>query len=127
MRAVVQRVSRAEVAVGNEITGKIGVGVLVLLGVAADDAESDAIYLAEKIATLRIFEDDDGKMNRSVSEAGGAVLASRNLRYMGTCAAAAVLPSMLPLRPNSLALCMNSLSIASAPPASCAKPAASRK
>ena len=83
MRAVVQRVSRAEVAVGNEITGKIGVGVLVLLGVAADDAESDAIYLAEKIATLRIFEDAEGKMNRSVSEAGGAVLAVSQFTLYG--------------------------------------------
>lgn len=83
MRAVVQRVSRAEVAVGNEISGKIAIGVLVLLGVAADDVKSDAVYLAEKVATLRIFEDDDGKMNRSVSEAGGAVLAVSQFTLYG--------------------------------------------
>ena len=74
MRAVVQRVSRARVTVGGEVTGQIGKGLLVLLGVARDDAEADAAYLAEKIAGLRIFEDVDGKMNRSVAEAGGAVL-----------------------------------------------------
>ncbi|HZU44004.1 MAG TPA: D-aminoacyl-tRNA deacylase [Terriglobales bacterium] len=74
MRAVVQRVSRARVTVGEEVTGKIGKGLLVLLGVGRDDGEGDAIYLSEKISGLRVFEDDDGKMNRSVGEAGGAVL-----------------------------------------------------
>ena len=63
MRAVIQRVTRASVKVGNEITGEIGHGLLVLLGVAQDDTEADADYLAEKIAGLRIFEDDAGKMN----------------------------------------------------------------
>jgi D-tyrosyl-tRNA(Tyr) deacylase len=74
MRAVVQRVSRAKVLVNGEITGQIGLGVLVLLGVACDDTEADAVYLAEKICGLRIFEDNQGKMNRSTQEAGGAVL-----------------------------------------------------
>jgi D-aminoacyl-tRNA deacylase len=74
MRAVVQRVSRAKVVVNGEITGQIGLGVLVLLGVACDDTEADAVYLAEKICGLRIFEDNQGKMNRSTQEAGGAVL-----------------------------------------------------
>jgi len=74
VRAVVQRVSRARVTVGEEVTGKIGKGLLVLLGVGRDDGEGDAIYLSEKISGLRVFEDDDGKMNRSVGEAGGAVL-----------------------------------------------------
>jgi len=75
MRAVVQRVSRAQVTVNGEITGEIGLGLLVLLGVGRDDTEVDAIYLAEKIAGLRVFEDDQGKKNRSVQDVGGAVLA----------------------------------------------------
>jgi D-tyrosyl-tRNA(Tyr) deacylase len=74
MRAVVQRVSRAHVAVRSEVVGWIERGLLVLLGVAGTDTEKDADYLAEKVAGLRIFEDDAGKMNRAVGEAGGAVL-----------------------------------------------------
>ena len=74
MRAVVQRVSRAKVSVNAEVTGEIRRGLLVLLGVGAEDAESDADYLAEKIAGLRIFEDDNGKMNRGIAEIGGSVL-----------------------------------------------------
>jgi D-tyrosyl-tRNA(Tyr) deacylase len=74
MRAVVQRVSRAKVTVGDVTSGEIGLGLLVLLGVGREDTEADATYLAEKIAGLRIFEDDDGKMNRSVQDAGGSVL-----------------------------------------------------
>lgn len=75
MRAVVQRVSCAQVSVNEEITGQIGPGLLVLLGVGRDDTEADATYLARKIAGLRIFEDDGGKMNRSILEIGGSVLA----------------------------------------------------
>ncbi|MFZ0296653.1 MAG: D-aminoacyl-tRNA deacylase [Candidatus Sulfotelmatobacter sp.] len=75
MRAVVQRVSRAQVSVNEEITGKIGLGLLVLLGVGRDDTEDDASYLVRKIAGLRIFEDDTGKMNRSILDVGGSVLA----------------------------------------------------
>ncbi len=74
MRAVVQRVSNARVTVGNESTGEIGSGVLVLLGVSATDAESDADYLVEKIVNLRIFDDHDGKMNLSLVNTGGAML-----------------------------------------------------
>jgi D-tyrosyl-tRNA(Tyr) deacylase len=74
MRAVVQRVSRARVTVGGEITGEIGAGLLVLLGVGAGDTRADADYLADKTIGLRIFEDGGGKMNLSVAEAGGAVL-----------------------------------------------------
>jgi len=74
MRAVVQRVNRARVTVEKETTGEIGQGLLVLLGVAQADTETDADYLAKKIVALRIFEDDAGKMNRSVAEVGGAVL-----------------------------------------------------
>ena len=74
MRAVVQRVSRASVAVEERIIGEIGPGLVVLLGVGTTDAEADADYLAVKISGLRIFEDGDGKMNRSVADVGGAVL-----------------------------------------------------
>ncbi len=74
MRAVVQRVSRTKVTVGGEITGEIGLGLLVLLGVGAGDTRAEADYLAEKTIGLRIIEDAGGKMNLSVVEVGGAVL-----------------------------------------------------
>lgn len=83
MRAVVQRVTRASVKVGDEITGEIGQGLLVLLGVAHEDTEADADYLAEKIAGLRIFEDDAGKMNLSVLDVRGAVLAVSQFTLFG--------------------------------------------
>ncbi len=83
MRAVVQRVSRASVTVGEEITGEIGSGLLVLLGVEQGDSEADADYVAEKVAGLRIFEDDAGKMNRSVGDIGGAVLAVSQFTLLG--------------------------------------------
>ena len=74
MRAVVQRVSRARVTVGNDLAGEIGSGLLVLLGVSKDDTEADADYLSDKIVGLRVFEDAGGKMNRAVAEAEGSVL-----------------------------------------------------
>jgi D-aminoacyl-tRNA deacylase len=74
MRAVVQRVSRAQVTVGGKIAGKIDRGLLVLLGVAGTDSEADADYLADKIAGLRIFEDENGKMNLDVASVGGGIL-----------------------------------------------------
>lgn len=83
MRAVVQRVSRAKVTVENWTAGEIGLGLLVLLGVGQQDSEADAIYLAEKIAGLRIFEDADGKMNRSVQDVGGSVLAVSQFTLYG--------------------------------------------
>jgi D-tyrosyl-tRNA(Tyr) deacylase len=83
MRAVVQRVSRAEVTVNGEITGQIGLGLLVLLGVGREDSEADAVSLAEKIIGLRVFEDDAGKMNRSVQDAGGSVLAVSQFTLYG--------------------------------------------
>ena len=83
MRAVVQRVSRASVKINGELTGNIGEGLLVLLGVAQDDTDADANYLAEKVAGLRIFEDAEGKMNRSVMDVGGAVLAVSQFTLFG--------------------------------------------
>lgn len=74
MRAVLQRVSRASVKVEEEIVGEIGAGLLVLLGITRDDAERDVNYLVEKIAALRIFEDEAGQMNLSLTETRGALL-----------------------------------------------------
>jgi len=74
MRAVVQRVKRARVTVGGNTSGEIGPGLLVFLGVGYADTEAAADYLADKVSGLRIFEDDAGKMNHAVAEAGGAVL-----------------------------------------------------
>jgi len=74
MRAVVQRATRASVTVNGEIVGEIGNGLVVLLGIARDDTEKDASYLIEKIAALRIFDDEAGVMNVSVRDVGGAVL-----------------------------------------------------
>jgi D-tyrosyl-tRNA(Tyr) deacylase len=74
MRSVVQRVSRAKVTVSETTVGEIGPGLLVLLGVGRDDTTADADFLALKIASLRIFEDPNGKMNRSVTEQSGQIL-----------------------------------------------------
>lgn len=74
MRAVVQRVSRAQVSVDGAIVGKIGRGLLVLLGVGATDTDTDADYLCDKITGLRIFEDEAGKMNLAVADVSGAIL-----------------------------------------------------
>ena len=83
MRCVIQRVSRASVAVENKIVGEIGKGFLVLLGVEAGDEEADSQYLADKVASLRIFEDAGGKMNLSLKDVGGAVLAVSQFTLLG--------------------------------------------
>lgn len=74
MRAVVQRVTDADVSVDNKITGAIGKGYVVLLGVEEGDTEADADYMVEKITGLRVFEDDEGKMNLSMMDVGGELL-----------------------------------------------------
>lgn len=74
MRLVVQRVARASVTVDNEMFGEIGEGVMVLVGITHEDGDAEAAWAADKIANLRIFPDDDGKMNRSLLDAGGGVL-----------------------------------------------------
>lgn len=74
MRAVVQRVTDADVTVGKDITGKIGNGFVVLLGVEVGDTETDADYMVEKITGLRVFEDQEGKMNLSIADVKGEIL-----------------------------------------------------
>ena len=85
MRAVVQRVSRAAVSVDGEVTGTVERGLLVLLGVSAGDTAAEARWLADKVVGLRIFNDADGKMNRSVAEIGGAVLVVSQFTLYGDC------------------------------------------
>jgi D-aminoacyl-tRNA deacylase len=85
MRAVVQRVSRAKVTVAGEITGQIGRGFLVLLGVAEGDGSEDARYLAQKIAGLRVFEDAEGKMNLALADVGGGMLVVSQFTLLGDC------------------------------------------
>lgn len=86
MKAVLQRVSEARVEVAGTTVGAISRGILVLLGVEKGDGEREAAWLAEKIACLRIFEDDAGKMNRSVQDAGGKILAVSQFTLAGNCA-----------------------------------------
>ncbi len=83
MRAVVQRVTEASVTVDGETVGKIGTGLCVLLGVSTDDTEADADCIADKLAVLRIFDDENGVSNRSVLDVGGAVLLISQFTLMG--------------------------------------------
>lgn len=83
MRAVIQRVKESDVTVEDKITGSIGHGLTVLLGVEEGDSEEDARYMADKISGLRIFEDDDGKMNLSVRDVGGSILAISQFTLLG--------------------------------------------
>jgi D-tyrosyl-tRNA(Tyr) deacylase len=83
MRSVVQRVARGAVRVDRQVVGEIGHGLLVLLGVATGDAEADARWTADKLAQLRVFEDEAGKMNRSVQDVGGGVLLVSQFTLLG--------------------------------------------
>ncbi len=85
MRAVVQRVSRASVSVNNEIIGSIDNGLVILLGVSGDDTEKDVLYLADKITHLRIFADDDEKMNLSLQDIQGEMLIVSQFTLYGDC------------------------------------------
>jgi D-aminoacyl-tRNA deacylase len=85
MRACVQRVTEARVTVAGEVVGEIGRGLVVLLGVGPDDTGDDVHYLADKLIELRVFEDDDGKMNLSLGEVGGAMLVVSQFTLFGDC------------------------------------------
>ena len=85
MRAVVQRVSRAQVTVEDQVVGKIGHGLLVLLGVDVNDTEQHAVYLADKISGLRVFTDSEDKMNLSLADVAGSVLAVSQFTLHGDC------------------------------------------
>jgi len=85
MRIVLQRVTRAHVEVGGETVGSIGSGLVLLLGVTHGDTQEDADYLASKVIQLRIFADDEGKMNRSLMDAGGALLVISQFTLYGDC------------------------------------------
>ena len=85
MRAVVQRVDRANVTVDEKITGEVQKGLLVLLGVAEGDTDKDLAYIIDKVCGMRIFEDEAGKMNLSVKDVGGAILAVSQFTLCGDC------------------------------------------
>ena len=106
MRAVVQRVSSASVTVDGEVTGAIEQGLLILLGVGPEDTDAEIAWLSSKIAHLRIFADEDGKMNRSVVDVSGGVLVVSQFTLYGDCRGA---PSELrePPRPGSRSRCMS--------------------
>jgi D-aminoacyl-tRNA deacylase len=85
MRAVLQRVSRGSVDVDGSCVGRIGTGWLVLLGVERGDTDVDAAWMAEKVLNLRAFEDEQGKMNRSVADVGGGILVVSQFTLLGDC------------------------------------------
>ena len=85
MRACIQRVSQASVTVDGEISGEIGAGLVVLLGVEPNDGDDEVRWMADKCVELRIFEDDQGKMNRSLIDTGGAMLVVSQFTLLGDC------------------------------------------
>jgi D-tyrosyl-tRNA(Tyr) deacylase len=102
MRAVLQRVSRAKVTVGTEVTGEIAAGWLVLLGVGPTDTQKQVEWLAEKVANLRAFADAEGKMNLSVQDVGGSVLVVSQFTLYGDCSKGRR-PSFIGAAPPALA------------------------
>ena len=103
MRVVVQRVRRARVTVGEEVAGEIGQGLLVLLGVTHNDTIDDARWLAEKTVGLRIFADDEGKMNRGVADVSGSVLVVSQFTLYGDCSKGKR-PSFITAAPPGIAI-----------------------
>ena len=85
MKAVIQRVKKSSVSVAGEVISEIGKGMLVLLGVSREDTAGDADYLVDKIVNLRIFEDDNGKLNRSLIDSGGEMLVVSQFTLLGDC------------------------------------------
>jgi len=85
VKVVAQRVSRARVRVGGQTVGEIGTGLLLLVGVGREDGERDAVWMADKVAGLRVFEDAEGKMNLSVTDAGGSILSVSQFTLYGDC------------------------------------------
>lgn len=85
MRVVIQRSKAAQVTVENEVVGKIPFGLVILVGVGHEDTEEDVQYVADKVAHLRLFEDEQGKMNRSVLEVGGSILSISQFTLYGDC------------------------------------------
>ena len=83
MRCVIQRVTQASVTVGEELVGKIGRGYMILIGVSSEDTDKDLRYMAEKVPNLRIFEDEAGKMNLSIKDVGGEILAVSQFTLYG--------------------------------------------
>lgn len=103
MRAVIQRVTRSRVVVGDEVVGEIGRGLLILLGVAKNDGVEQVQWLADKIVSLRIFEDDDGKMNRSLADVNGAALVVSQFTLFGDCSKGRR-PSFIDAAPPEIAI-----------------------
>ncbi|QJD81826.1 D-aminoacyl-tRNA deacylase [Cohnella herbarum] len=85
MKVVLQRVSEAKVTVENEVVGKIGAGLMLLVGIGQEDTEQDLVWMADKLAGLRIFEDDAGKMNLSIEDVKGAILSVSQFTLYGDC------------------------------------------
>lgn len=127
MRAVLTRVKSASVTVDGSVIGQIGQGFLILLGVTHEDTEAQAVKLADKLMGLRIFEDENGKMNRSLEDVGGQVLVVSQFTLYGNCKRAAGRSSWPPPDPRSPSPSMKSSSPSAGTRASLWKPANSAR